>query len=48
LNTIRKIRRDLWLDEDHGVDSSRFYEARPGIDEFIAMYRKTLRRLART
>lgn len=48
LNTIRKIRRELWLDEEHGVDSSRFYEARPGVDEFIAMYRKTLQRLART
>lgn len=48
LNAIRKLRRDLWLDEDHGVDSSRFYEARPGIDEFIAMYRRILRRLGRT
>ena len=45
--TVQKIRNDLWLDEEHGFDSARFYEARPGIDEFIAMYRKTLRRLAR-
>jgi death-on-curing protein len=46
-STIHKIRSDLWLDEEHGFDSTRFYDARPGIDEFIAMYRKTLRRLAR-
>jgi len=45
--TVRKIRKDLWLDEEHGFDSSIFYGSSPGVDEFIAMYRKTLKRLAR-
>jgi len=48
-NSLNKIRRDLWLDEEHGIDSRSFYE---GDDElaatdFIATYRKTLDRLAR-
>ena len=46
-NTIHKIRRDLWLDEEHGCDSSIFYGGRPGVPEFIARYRQTLNRLAR-
>jgi len=46
-NTLQKVRRELWLDDVHGCDSSRFYAARPGIDEFISMYRRTLKRLAR-
>ena len=46
-DTLRKVRNELELDEGHGVDSLRFYAARPGIDEFISMYRKTLTRLAR-
>lgn len=45
--TIHKIRRDLQLDEEHGVDSEVFYRGRPVIDEFIAKYRKTLIRLAK-
>jgi prophage maintenance system killer protein len=47
-DTIKKIRHDLHLDDDHGVDSASFYQrlpAPPG--EFIVRYRKTLRRLAR-
>jgi len=46
-NTIHKIRRDLWLDEEHGCDSSIFYGQRPGVPDFIAWYRQTLNRLAR-
>lgn len=46
-STLKKVREELELDETHGIDSSRFYAARPGVDEFIAMYRKTLTRLAR-
>lgn len=47
INTIHKIRRELELDEEHGVDSLLFYEARPGVSDFIARYRQTLNRLAR-
>ncbi|MHB8717744.1 MAG: type II toxin-antitoxin system death-on-curing family toxin [Candidatus Dormibacteria bacterium] len=47
-NTIRKVRFDLQLDDDHGVDSVVFYRAEPSeaIADFIARYRKTLKRLA--
>ena len=45
--TIHRIRRDLHLDEEHGVDSDVFYRGSPVIDVFIARYRKTLMRLAR-
>lgn len=47
LNTLQRIRRDLWLDEVHGVDSHTFYGSEPGITEFIAKYRMTLQRLAK-
>jgi death-on-curing protein len=43
--TIRKIRGDLQLDDDH-VDSSHFYEGAK-VDSFIIEYRGILRRLAR-
>lgn len=47
-NTVSKIRYDLKLDEDHGVDSSAFYdEAAVSAGAFISRYRTTLRRLAR-
>jgi death-on-curing protein len=46
-NTINKIRADLELDDDHGVDSAAFYEASPcSASDFIITYRKTLRRLS--
>lgn len=47
-STISKIRRDLQLDDEHGIDSRTFYEsaAAPALD-FIVIYRKTLSRLAR-
>jgi death-on-curing family protein len=46
-HVIHKIRRDLELDEGHGIDSASFYESAPkSVDDFIIHYRKTLRRLA--
>jgi death-on-curing protein len=47
-NTVTKIRRELELDDDHGIDSRGFYnmEVRPAVD-FIVTYRKSLSRLAR-
>jgi death-on-curing family protein len=45
---IAKLRRDLELDEEHGVDSQAFYDdASVSTSDFIARYRKTLARLAR-
>lgn len=47
-STIRKIRRDLQLDDDNGVDGRAFYDNEPmSPGDFIIRYRKTLRRLAR-
>lgn len=45
---LKRIRRELHLDEDHGIDSAMFYgtDALPA-DQFISDYRKTLTRLAR-
>ena len=46
--TVRKIRRDLQLDHEHGYDEQDFYGKKPTrVDDFIAKYRKTLLRLAR-
>lgn len=47
INTIHTIRRDLELDEEHGVDSRIFYEAEAEPDDFIQFYRTLLRDLAR-
>ncbi len=47
-NTVKKIRKDLELDHEHGYDESDFYSKKPSkIDDFIAKYRKTLMRLAK-
>ncbi len=47
-HTIHQIRRDLELDEGHGVDSAAFYgDAGRSVDEFIVRYRKTLDRLSK-
>lgn len=47
-NTVKKIRKDLQLDHEHGYDESDFYSKKPSkIDDFIAKYRKTLTRLAK-
>ncbi len=46
--TVNKVRADLQLDEEHGIDSAAFYEDLPcPVDEFIVKYRKTLNRLAK-
>lgn len=44
--TVQKIRRDLDLLEEHGVDEEVFFYGAPRIDEFINKYRKTLDDLA--
>jgi death-on-curing family protein len=47
-NTVAQIRRELELDEEHGVDSKTFYDgAATSPSEFIVEYRKTLLRLAK-
>lgn len=46
-DTIRRIRRNLQLDEENGVDSEDFYAGRAAPEAFINQYRKTLRRLAK-
>lgn len=46
-NTLNKLRADLELDEEHGVDSGAFYDASPAsASDFILIYRKTMDRLA--
>ncbi len=45
---IKRIRKQLDLEEVNGVDSKSFYEKEPSsIDDFVNQYRKTLNRLAR-
>ena len=44
--SIQKIRKDLDLLEEHGVDEEVFFYGAPRIDEFINKYRKTLDDLA--
>ena len=45
---MARIRRDLKLDEQNGIDSAIFYDNAPAIaDAFIEEFRTTLRRLAR-
>ena len=46
-NTIRDIRRELELDEEHQIDSAAFYEAKALPDDFVKTYAKTLKRLGR-
>jgi death-on-curing family protein len=45
--TIKKVRHDLHLDEEHGCDSHIFYNAESRIDSFIMKYRGLLQRLAK-
>lgn len=46
--TLNKIRSQLFLDEEHGIDSAAFYANLPmATDEFIVKYRKILHRLAK-
>jgi death-on-curing family protein len=45
---IKKLRAELYLDDEHGIDSAAFYKGGTiSTDEFLVKYRKTLRRLAR-
>jgi death-on-curing family protein len=45
---IKKIRKDLYLDEPNGIDSHDFYSKESmNVTDFIMRYRKTLRRLAK-
>lgn len=48
VSAVKMLRRGLWLDEEHGIDSLDFYQ-RGGVSpsDFIVKYRKTLKRLAR-
>lgn len=48
IRTVKKIRQDLKLDEENGIDSAAFYDNVPtAADEFIIRYRKILLRLAK-
>jgi len=48
ISKIQKIRKDLCLNDLHGIDSHAFYDKDPMMaTDFIARYRKTLNRLAR-
>ncbi|WP_425390982.1 hypothetical protein [Ekhidna sp.] len=48
IDTIKKIRKDLALDDENGVDSAYFYgKESQKIDDFINSYRQTLSRLAK-
>ncbi len=45
---IKELRKELHLSDEFGVDSAAFYGSDSrAVDDFIAIYRKTLRRLAR-
>ncbi len=44
---LKRIRQELELDEEHGIDSELFYSAQRPADYFIVEYSKTLRRLAK-
>ena len=46
--SIKELRHELKLSEEHGVDSRAFYGSdKQSVDVFIAEYRKTLSRLAK-
>lgn len=46
-NTIDFVRKELHLDESHGIDSATFYDVREEPDDFIVEYQQALRRLAK-
>ena len=46
-STVHKIRKDLWLDDERGVDSTAFYSGAAKLDAFIIEYRRILSRLAK-
>ena len=45
INSVHKIRRELELDEEHGLDSQVFYNQESRFPAFIHRYRKILERL---
>lgn len=48
VTVIKKIRFDLRLNDDNGVDSASFYNSQPSeVGDFVLKYRKILRRLAK-
>jgi len=48
LSVTKKIRKDLCLDDENGIDSNYFYKNEPHtIDDFINRYRRTLTRLSK-
>lgn len=48
LGVLKRIRRELELDEGHGIDAGAFYDDAPtSPSEFIVGYQQTLRRLAK-
>lgn len=48
ISTIKKIRKELRLSEEDGIDSMAFYSRdQESIDTFINRYRRTLKRLAK-
>jgi len=47
-DAVNKIRTDLCLDEQNGIDAKAFYDsAKASVDDFIVKYSKTLQRLAK-
>ena len=47
INAVKKVRRDLQLDEENGYPSDIFYRQDEKVPEFINGYRTLLRRLAK-
>lgn len=45
---IKRIRRALKLDRQHGMSSQEFYDVSGGVDRFVKFYAKLMRRLADT
>jgi hypothetical protein len=43
---VRKLRKDLGLTPQHGIDDDVFYGEAVSLDHFIAKYRGLLRELA--
>ncbi|MBS3959871.1 MAG: type II toxin-antitoxin system death-on-curing family toxin [Xanthomonadaceae bacterium] len=46
VNEVKRIRRQLHLDEVHGVDSAGFYELEAQVDKIVNNYRNLMKRLA--
>ena len=45
-NEVRRIRRALQLDEQHGFDAGAFYDFDASVDSFVNTYRQLMNRLA--